>query len=402
MPTINLWATDGYISAPDGKSIYIWGFTDREGGAAQLPGPTIIVKQKASPVKTFLDVNLTNNISEPVSLLFPGQSEVRVNGRPVQPGYQNGRLVSFTNHALPGETISYRVTLDSPGTFLYESGSYPHKQVHMGLYGAIIVRPPDFMPHHGVHRTAYGGGTGTEFDREYLLIVNELDPDLHRAVEYGHPYDISKLKFRYWTINGRCSNDTMLPDNMPHLPSQPYGSMVMMEPGEKVLLRYAGAGFDNHPLHPHGNHTRLVGLDGRLLQNRSGSRTTDLSYKRFTVLTGAGQTYDQIYTWTGLGFEPEKNPVPTTLPNLRNMAIGHTGMTMWSGSPYLGLKGELPVEIVSYNEAGEYHFMLHSHAEPEITNWGAFPGGMMTMIAVYAPGTLGPHHGMLPTEWHVF
>ncbi|MHB1044074.1 MAG: hypothetical protein ACYC0Q_14730 [Eubacteriales bacterium] len=71
-------------------------------------------------------------------------------------------------------------------------------------------------------------------------------------------------------------------------------------------------------------------------------------------------------------------------------------MTMWSGSPYLGIKGDLPVGMVSYNVAGEYHFMLHSHEEPQITNWGEFPGGMMTMIAIFPPGALGPHHGTLP------
>jgi len=400
MPTVNLWAVDGYISTPDGKSIYIWGFTDQEGGSAQLPGPMIIVKQQAPPDKTIVTVNLTNNLPEEVSILFPGQSEVEVNGRPVQPQYYNGGLVSFTNHVLPGETITYTFAAASPGTFLYESGTRPHKQVPMGLYGSIIVRPHDYMPHQPEHKTAYGAGTGTEFDREYLLVVSEIDPDLHQAVEQGKPYNIRSYKPRYWTINGRCANDTMLPHNMSHLPNQPYGAMVMMEPDEKVLIRYTGAGVENHPLHPHGNHTRLVGLDGRLLQNRTGNTTVDLSYKRFTVLAGAGQTHDQIYTWSGLGFDPATNPVPTVIPNLRNMAIGHTGMTMWSGSPYLGLKGELPSGMVSFNEVGEYHFMLHSHAEPEITNWGAFPGGMMTMIAVYPEGKLGHHHGTLPVESH--
>lgn len=400
MPTIDLWAVDGYISTPDGKNIYIWGFTDKEGGSAQLPGPTIIIKQQAPPARTMVTVNLTNSLPEPVSILFPGQSEVRVNGNPVQPQYQDGSLISFTNHCLPGETVTYTFYAENSGTFLYESGTNPHKQVPMGLYGAIIVRPQDYMPDHAGHKTAYGAGTGTEFDREYLLVVGEIDPDLHQAVEWGNPYDIRAYKPRYWTMNGRCSNDTMLPDNVDHLPNQPHGAMIMLEPGEKVLIRYAGAGVENHPLHPHGNHTRLVGMDGRLLQNRTITNTTDLSYKRFTVLTGAGQTYDQIYTWTGLGFEPVTNQIPTIIPNLRNMAIGHTGMTMWSGSPYLGVKGELPSGMVSFNEVGEYHFMLHSHAEPEITNWGTFPGGLMTMIAVYPNGTLGHHHGMLPVESH--
>ncbi len=398
MPTINLWATDGYISTPGGKSIYIWGFTDQEGGSAQLPGPTIIIKEEQPPAETVFDINLTNNLNEPVSLTFPGQKNVKVNGQRVQPQYNNGELVSLTNYALPGETITYSVTTSSPGTFLYESGTNPFKQVQMGLYGAIIVRPCDYEPHETGLCTAYGTGTGTEFDREYLLVLSEVDPAFHQAVKQGRDYDTRQFKPRYWMINGRCAPDTMLPDYTPQLPNQPYGAMILMEPGEKVLLRYAGAGIQNHPLHPHGHHTRLVGLDGRLLQNINNGEVNDLSYERFTVLAAAGQTCDQIYTWAGLGFDPATNPIPTTIPNLRNMSIGHLGWTLWSGSPYLGHKGELPSGMVSYNNAGEEYFMLHSHAELEITNWGAYPGGLMTMIAVYPPGTLGFNQGMLPTS----
>jgi len=388
---INLWARDGYISIPDGNSIYIWGFVDDPGKSAQLPGPILVLSQGET-----VTVTLTNHLSEPVSICFPGQSGVKAitsggGESPVEPQYQDGKLVSLTNFAAPGQSLSYIFVASRPGTYLYESGTNPHKQVHMGLYGAIVVRPKDYMAHHPKHRTAYGAGTGTEFDREYLLIPGEIDPELHQAAENGQSYDIRSYKPRYWTLNGRSNPDTDLPNFAGHLPNQPYSAMVMAEPDEKVLLRYVGAGIESHPLHPHGNHTRAVALDGRLLRNGR----VDLSYKRFTVLVSPGQTVDQIFQWHGLGYTPA-NTIPTLLPGLRNLAIGHTGMTMWSGSPYLGVKGDLPVDIVSYNEAGEYHFMLHSHEEPQITNWGEFPGGMMTMIAIYPTGTLGQHHGMLP------
>ena len=38
-------------------------------------------------------------------------------------------------------TVTYTFTASQPGTYLYESGTNPHKQVHMGLYGALVVRP---------------------------------------------------------------------------------------------------------------------------------------------------------------------------------------------------------------------------------------------------------------------
>lgn len=383
MPVINLWAKDGYLSTPDGNSIYFWGFSKEETGPALLPGPHIIAKQGET-----VTVNLYNTLSEPVSVFFPGQTAVMVEEQPVQPQYINGQLKSFVNHAEPGGTVSYTFIPTHPGTFIYESGSSPHKQVPMGLYGALVVRPADYNRDVREYRTAYGAGTDTEFDREYLLITGEIDPQLHQAVEEGRPYLVNKYLPRYWTLNGRCAGDTMMMDDMDYLPHQPYGSMVMGQPGEKILIRYIGAGVDNHPLHPHGAHTRIIGKDGRLLRNGG----TDLSYQRFTVLVGAGQTYDQIYQWKGLGYTPD-NPIPTTLPNLRNMGIGDAGWTMWSGSPYLGVKRDVPVGVVSYNEFGEYYFMLHSHEELQITNWGEFPGGMMTWIAIYP--SLSPDIGVL-------
>lgn len=386
MAVINLWVKDGYMSTPDGNSIYFWGFSSTADGPAQLPGPHLIVKQGE-----IVTLNLTNTLStEPVSISFPGQANVMVGGNPSQPQYgSQGELISFTNHAEPnGGTVSYTINSTHPGTFIYESGTYPHKQVPMGLYGALVVRPSDYNSANPAYKTAYGFGTDTEFDREYLLITGEIDPDLHQAVELGKPYSIKKFKPRYWTLNGRCAPDTMLHDNQPYLPHQPYGAMIMAQPEEKVLLRYVGGGIENHPLHPHGNHTRIVGLDGRLLRNGN----TDRSYKRFTVLVRAGQTYDQIYQWFGLGYSPD-NPTPTTLPNTRNMDIGDAGWTMWSGSPYLGVKGDKPVGVVSFNESGEYYFMLHSHEEVQITNWGEFPGGMMTMVAIYE--NLSPDVGTL-------
>lgn len=381
----NLWAKEGYISTPDGNSIYIWGFNDSLDSEAQLPGPHIIVT-----VNDEIIINLHNNLTEPVSIVFPGiegvtYKEIDNSWQPVVPQFSGNIITSMTNYALPGETITYRFIPQNPGTFIYESGTNPHKQVHMGLYGGLVVRPVDFDTN---NKTAYGAGTGTEFDREYILLLDEIDPELHKSVKRGEEFDIRKYKPRYWTINGRCASDTMFMDKAGYLPAQPYGSMIKMEPGEKILLRYVGAGIENHPLHLHGNHTRLVGLDGKLLKNAG----RDLSYRRFTVLVGAGQCYDMIFEWNGLGYTPQY-PIPTKIPGIRNLAVGDAGWTMWNGSAYIGKKGDVPVDVVSFNEVGEYHFMLHSHEEPQITNWGEFPGGMMSMLGVYSPGTLGIDDG---------
>ena len=78
-------------------------------------------------------VNLTNTLPEPVSVVFPGQQAVTATGG--SPG------LLTTEAAATGGTVSYRFAAGRPGTYVYESGSDPAKQVEMGLYGALVVRP---------------------------------------------------------------------------------------------------------------------------------------------------------------------------------------------------------------------------------------------------------------------
>jgi manganese oxidase len=74
--------------------------------------------------------------------------------------------------------------------------------------------------------------------------------------------------------------------------------------------------------------------------------------------------------------------IPVTLPSNTALQFGE----FWSGSPYLGKKGVLPPGAGISNAAGGYYFMWHSHTEKEIVNNNIFPGGMMTMGVVEAPG----------------
>ena len=117
----------------------------------------------------------------------------------------------------------------------------------------------------------------------------------------------------------------------------------------------------------------------------------DLSYETFSFTIGSGQTWDQTYHYDNQEhFDASSNPIPVTMPQLQNLTFKDNA-TYYSGSPYLGQKGQLPVGTTSYNECGEYYMVMHSHALYEVANYDAGFGGMLTLERIDpltpAPGT---------------
>ncbi|HMJ36243.1 MAG TPA: multicopper oxidase domain-containing protein [Baekduia sp.] len=365
--SFDLTARSGYVETPDGNSVFMWGYA-RTGGAFQMPGPVLCVNEGDT-----VTVTLHNALAEPVSIVFPGQ-------RPVSTGGGDPGLLA--RQAPPGGQVQYSFTADRPGTYLYESGTDPAKQVEMGLAGVLVVRPsghPDW---------AYGSAD-TEFSpqREYLIMMSEIDPDLHNAVETGATYDITKLHNRYFTINGRSFPDTIQDNGVPWLPAQPYGALVRVKPYDATsnprpaLIRMVNAGLLNHPFHPHGNHLRMIAQDGRRFLTPSGG---DASSEHFGETVPAGSTTDMLFSWTDQDKYSPTNPLPVTIPGYNNLAF-KDGDTWYSGSPYLGYKGTLPATVRSQNVCGEHYFPWHSHALNEFTNFDAGFGGLATLLRVDPP-----------------
>lgn len=384
-PSIALEARTAHINTPDGASMLIWalgqaGVTipDGQGGttpAKQYPAPTLIINQGAT-----VTVTLTNvDVPEPVSLVFPGMSNVAATGGVAGALTRESRSRDpQTGSSLSNETVTYTFTASKPGTYTYYSGTHTDLQVEMGLVGAIIVRPTGFTP---ANTTAYGDpGTAFTPDREYLFLLTEMDPELHTAVEHwlspaakllmdncvvgadpqvgeiecptpgllpaGYKYfDVDPTKFHagLWFINGRNGPDTLdtgneelaelNPPPEPALPFQPYNALPRMHPGDTVLLRLAGGGREAHPFHTHGNHHRVIARDGQRLM--SGS--TDLAVSNFTQRVDPGATVDALFTWNAdnigwdiyadtanhLHDDPDSLPETGECPNVQRTLDGH-------------------------------------------------------------------------------
>jgi FtsP/CotA-like multicopper oxidase with cupredoxin domain len=381
--TFNLTAKADYISTADGWTYLIWGYADGA-GRAQYPGPTLIVSQG-----DMVTVNLTNQLAAPVSIVFPGQQGVTATG---------GSAGVLTNEAASGGTVSYTFVASQPGTYTYYSGTNPDLQVEMGLVGVVIVRPYGYVQGDMMTYRAYND-MDSQYEREFLFFLSEMDPNIHQDVEFGLTADTTAFWPVYWFINGRTAPDTMSAPNVAWLPTQPYNSMPATRPGEKVLLRIVGGGRDLHPYHTHGNHVRVIAKDGRLLSSAPGSGA-NLSRMEFTVTSAPGQTVDAIFTWTGEkmgwdiyghapgdplapGEDPSDHgkPFPVVLPEQQNLTFGG----WYSGSPFLGAAGTLPPGEGGLNPNAGFFFMWHSHNENEIVNYNIFPGGMLTMTVVEPP-----------------
>ena len=404
--SFQLTASEGYISIADGGSVYSWGYS--LDGQMQLPGPTLIVDAGAT-----VTVTLTNGLPAAagnVSIVFPGQD---VSISETDQGVQG----ELTHEAPSGGTVTYTFTASNPGTYQYHSGTQPDLQVEMGLYGALIVRPnatdlaaaacaaPSYTD--ATHASAAYAHPDTCFDREYLFLLSEIDIDIHQAAELqaggAGPIVLPAGAYHseYWLMNGRAAPDTMAAAGDALLTSQPYNILPRMHPGEKLLIRLVSAGREMHPFHTHGNHARVLARDGRLLTSEPGGAGQLAGPLLFTIPSVPGGTVDAIFEWTGkeLGWdmyghaptdplEPHEwapdhgRPIPVDLPSLSSLAFGG----FYSGSPYLGALGSLPPGEGGLNPDAGFTYMWHSHNERELVNNDVFPGGMMTMLIVEAPG----------------
>jgi FtsP/CotA-like multicopper oxidase with cupredoxin domain len=415
--TFSLTAREDFISTSDGNSHYAWGYAHGTDFVMQYPGPTLVVNQGDT-----VRIVLNNTLTVPVSIVFPGQSGVVASGGKAGLLTREAPAVPFGQQAvLAGPSYTFVAT--EPGTYQYHSGTQTDLQVEMGLVGALIVRPSGF---------AYGDGTshagrrayqqpGTEYDRETLFLLTEMDPAVHwtvyTQVQSNLPVavDTTQIKPSLWFINGRNAPDTQLDDYVYWLPTQPYNALPRMHPGERLLMRVVNAGRDLHPFHHHGNHATAIAKDGRVLSSNPTllTQAPDLITPDFTVRSVPGQTVDLIYEWTGKGIgwdiygtadinahtcTPDANglhsvasdpnyrewcgdhykALPVVIPGQLDIAFGEHS----SGSPFLGQTGSLPQGHPGLNTTGGYYHMMHSHNEKEVTTDNIFPGGMMTMLIV--------------------
>jgi len=225
--SIELCATAGTVTLPGPVSVPIWGFGmpttpgDCTTATAGIPGPVLTVNEGDT-----VTISVTNALPAGHTLAF------EIPGVDFTPG---------PTDAAVGATVTRSFTADRPGTYLYQSGGDAGRQAAMGLYGALIVRPL-------TANQAYDSAT-TAYTVEALLVLSAIDPAFNAAPD---TFDMHSYRATYWLINGKAYPDT---------------APITASAGDRVLLRYLNAGFDNTTMVLLGMHERVVARDARLLNN---------------------------------------------------------------------------------------------------------------------------------------
>lgn len=282
--TCDLWATTGTLTLPGSVSVTIWGYAADNVSPAGLPGPLLIANAGETLV-----VNLHNNLGENTSLSIPG-----LPGR------------SDTVGAPSGGTAAYTYANLQPGTYLYQAGPTANgeRQVAMGMYGVLIVRPA------GAPQEAYGPASA--FDDEAVLVMSEIDPLLHSSPA---TYDMRNFTPRYFLFNGKAYPNTDLIDTAA---------------GNTLLLRLVNAGIHSRSLGVLGLRYSVISMDGKAFSRPHSAVAETL---------GAGQTADALVQIPAGAAANQKYAVYDSSLRLVNNSSRFGGMLTFiqvSGTPGTG------------------------------------------------------------------
>jgi len=224
--SIDLCATPGTATLTGTDTVPVWGFVlkgvaaDCSDVTGQLPGPVLDVNEG-----DVVTINVINALPAGHTLSF------EIPGITFDPGPTDGTAPIVFTATSPNR----------PGTYLYQSGGDGGRQEAMGLYGALIVRS-------ATAGQAYNDAS-TAYDVEATLVLSAVDP-VFNGTANPNTFDMYTYRATYWLINGKAYPDT---------------APITATAGQRVLLRYVNAGYDNTTMQLLGMHERVLARDARLL-----------------------------------------------------------------------------------------------------------------------------------------
>jgi FtsP/CotA-like multicopper oxidase with cupredoxin domain len=224
-----------------------------------------------------------------------------------------------------GRELIYRYIPEDPGTYMYHCHIDDVEHVHMGLYGVVFIRSNQLSGPAG-QRAAFNDPTALPlamqswYDREFATIISEFDAHAHWNDAHSQDTDWTDYKPAFRLMNGRAWPDTIRPHYDPMLANllpaplpagqerlrfNPNSSLIQANAGERILVRIANLGFEEHSLVLPGVPFTVVGRDAKpLYANRpdygvdgplAGSRG-NIQWTTNRVDLGPGESRDLIIT----------------------------------------------------------------------------------------------------------
>ena len=332
---MHLVGTDGWVSMPAGSpadppfypdslappntDTYVFGFRN----------VSDVYDANGNPVHVWTDAEIAAarghaQISAPV-LEFDEEDEIYVTltnlGLSVRPDLDDGHTLhwhGFVN-AIPlfdgvpelslavpvGRDFTYYYKPHDAGTYMYHCHFEDVEHVQMGMTGMVYVRPKQnkiaIAGNPAGTKYAYNDGDGsTRYDREFSFMLTELWSAAHYRDAHIQVSDWTDYDASFWLMNGRGYPDTLAPNSDPLVPPsdprlqyQPISSLVHCNAGEKVLLRMANLGFQNHAMTVDNVDLTMIAKDASLLRGRNGEANSVLTN---TVEIGPGESRDVLFT----------------------------------------------------------------------------------------------------------
>ncbi|MFC4451977.1 multicopper oxidase domain-containing protein [Halorussus aquaticus] len=139
----------------------------------------------------------------------------------------------------PGESHTYEIPANVPGTHFYHCHFQTHRHIDMGMYGIYRVDPEGYEP----------------ADREYFMTIKDWDSRVPRkwAGEADFTYNSASRNPDVFTVNGKSAPRTLHPEQ---------GSPIIVEEGDSVRVHLVNGGYMSHPMHIHNHRFQRVEKDG--------------------------------------------------------------------------------------------------------------------------------------------
>jgi len=371
-------------------------------------------------------------------------------------------------------SVTYYFAPEHPGTYMYHCHVEASEHVQMGMYGALVIYPSvksleaanirmdqcghwrykgelqHQIPCFASHRQFAYNNIQTFFDKEYVMLLSDLDLKWHQTVqtafETGKAFNASDFKPNFWLVNGRAFPDTLLPHpqtppigSNSNLTQINYESYVHVKTDQKFLLRMINMGYAVVPWHIHGWHFTVIGKDahpspfltiaqkidelsnssfdpyfGKMYHHNSNngsnmdmSMNHDMMNMGFTETIGSGESHDLLLTADnkeplyGHYIFQGQDSLPSVCEQMSELQKIDPTLIAEIPTQPVSCKNTQTVNYVNLCAQDEFFpqfYPMHNHDDYKVTNtntledpaFSNYPGGQLTMIQTDAPSDSMP------------